>query len=169
MMLWRNYSQSDPANPKTIRAKFAMSAMFGNWRRQLPSILKRLVMALMAWHGPETLVTFKLLRSMQNVGDQNYHEDCPDMGKTKPQSRPTNVAQFSGMIGYEEKDTKIGAKKGGDIINDIIIDKGHLAIWKGTFKHRGSDYTGSNQYHYRIFICIGSVTYPMSEFVLPYV
>lgn len=127
--------------------------------RILPS-LNRLLRVLLQWHGDNSLVKMLELRSKNECEEQDQHADSVEMAEDKERknwTRDRSDIQYSMLVSIWPGTVWVSDK--GETID---IPVGSFIIWRGDCRHSGGAYATE---HCRLFICIGSVRYPPSDYV----
>lgn len=126
----------------------------------------QVIRILLLWHGPETLIVIKELRSRPKCGRQFDHYDDPSQLHFK-QLKPFE-RQFSGLIAIEPNTKPTTIDYPLDDTQEergvLHVAQGRMVMWEaGKWIHAGSNYDSD---HGRIFFSASSPRFPTSESVL---
>lgn len=122
--------------------------------------LDKFLCHLFVWHGDDSLLKILELLSKDDCEQQDLHDDSPDMERdraAKNWTRDWRDIQYSILISIWPGTVWVNDK--GEVIE---IPVGSFMVWRGDYTHSGGAY---KKEHRRLFICIGSVRYPPSDFV----
>lgn len=165
--LWTNYTP-DEIDTEGRLLRYTRYDLTEALRRQRtpPECLIRVIRMLLLWHGPDTLIVIKELKSKPGCGKQFDHFDDP-MQYTFRQLKHSE-RQFSGLIAIEPNTNPTTLDYPMDDITGeergvLRVAQGRMVMWEaGKWIHAGSNYDLKNR---RIFFSASSPRFPTSESV----
>lgn len=114
----------------------------------IPICLKSFLDVLLLWHGANSVCVVTEIISLPSCPTQKAHEDMVyDM--TSGTRRYFIDIPFSMTIALEDNDNRTAILDASG--NEVVIEKGRVAIWRGNYRHSGASY---NIFNSRLHVAV---------------